>query len=133
MPIRLAVATRSAMATAIKTAAEAGTAPKLRIYSGAQPATGDTAASGTLLVDITLPDPAFTESGGVWTLADPGSVNVTTGGVAGWFRILTSADANVLDGSVGTSGTDLIVASTTFTAGVGVDIQSGGTITVPAG
>lgn len=135
MAIRPANATRSAMANAITTRADLGAgAAKLRIYSGAQPATGDTAPSGTLLVEIPLPDPSFGAAvNGVITLNDPASVNITTSGTAGWFRIVDSDNNNVIDGSVGTSGADLIVGTTTFTAGVGVDIQSGGTITVPAG
>lgn len=135
MAIRLPIATRNGMATAIKNAVDAGSgAGKMRIYSGSQPGSADSAASGTLLVDIPLPDPAFgSPSSGVITLADPNSTAVTTSGTAGWFRVLDSDNNTVFDGSVGTSGTDLVVATTTFTAGVAVDILSGGTITVPAG
>ena len=135
MAIRLPIATRNGMATAIKTAVDAGSgAGKMRIYSGSQPGSADSAASGTLLVEIPLPDPAFgSPSSGVITLADPNSTAVTTSGTAGWFRVLDSDNNTVFDGNVGTSGTDLVVATTTFTAGVAVDILSGGTITVPAG
>jgi hypothetical protein len=123
------------MADAIRNRVDLGASSgKLRIYSGSQPASAETAPSGTLLVEIPLPDPSFgAASNGVITLNDPGSVNVSSSGTAGWFRVLDSDNNTVFDGSVGTSGADLIVATTTFTAGVAVDIQSGGTITVPAG
>lgn len=135
MAIRLSNATRSAMADALETYADtgAGTA-KLRIYTGAQPATAETAASGTLLVEIPLIDPVFPASvNGVLTMNDPASVAATASGTAGWFRVVNPGGNTVFDGSVGTSGADLIVATTTFTSGVAVDILSGGTLTVPAG
>jgi len=135
MTIRLPDATRSAMADAIETYTDTGAGnAKLRIYTGSQPASANNAASGTLLVEITLVDPAFgAASAGVITLADPAAVAATTSGTAGWFRVVNPGGATVFDGSAGTSGTDLILATTTITAGVAVDILSGGTLTVPAG
>lgn len=106
----------------------------LRVYSGSQPATADAAATGTLLLE-------FTESGGVfvhgaaanglnWDDAVLGVINKAaaetwkaTGiadGTAGWFRFCANpADTGLLstslarvDGSVGTSGADMLVVST---------------------
>lgn len=53
MPVQLSVAARNARLDAIETTA--GTTAKLQIRSGAQPATCATAASGTLLAELTLP------------------------------------------------------------------------------
>ena len=109
----------------------------LRIYSGSQPATADAATTGTLLLE-------FTESGGVfvhgaaanglnWGDAVLGVIDKAAGetwkatgladGTAGWFRFSANpADIGAIstslarvDGSVGTSGTDMLVVSTAIT------------------
>jgi hypothetical protein len=135
MTIRLPSASRDAACDAVTNRADAGAAAgKLRIYTGSQPASANDAASGTLLVEITLPDPAFTSGGtGTNTLSDPASVNATAAGTAGWFRVLDSDNNTVLDGSAGTSGTDLILSNTNIAVGQAVDILSGGTVVMPAG
>ena len=109
----------------------------LYIYSGSQPATADTAASGTNLVIIS-------ESSGVWaagsadnglefdtysagtiskcTLETWSGVGIGGGGTAGWFRFCANpTDALALntvlpriDGSIGTSGANLNMSSTTI-------------------
>ena len=120
----------------------------LCIYSGSQPANGDTAFSGTLLVSITVGSGAFvcgTETyglefgdeasgylekcdGEVWS-----GVAVATG-TAGWFRFHANATDYVvsgasttlprIDGSVGTSGADLNMASTSIVSGSTYTIDS---------
>lgn len=68
MTVRIALAVRSDRADAINAAINAGSGPgKLQIRTGAQPATPETTASGTLILDFVLNDPAFTESGAVLT------------------------------------------------------------------
>lgn len=97
-----------------------GTAPLLRIYSGTQPADCATAASGTLLAEATLPSDwmAAAASGskaksGTWQDL---SANAT--GTAGYFRLLDSTGTTTHhQGSVGLAATDMIVDSTSFTAG----------------
>ena len=109
----------------------------LYIYSGSQPATADTAASGTNLVKIT-------ESSGEWVAGAEGNglefdtysagtiskctletwsgVGIGGGGTAGWFRFCANpTDALALstvlpriDGSIGTSGANLNMSSTTI-------------------
>jgi hypothetical protein len=137
MTIRLPSASRDAAVDAVTSRADLGAAAgKLRIYTGAQPASANDAASGTLLVEIPLPDPSFVSGGtGTNTLNDPASVNATAAGVAGWFRVLDSDNNTVLDGSAGAtgSGMDLILANTNIAVGQPVDIQSGGTVVMPAG
>ena len=97
-----------------------GTSPLLRIYSGPQPANCAAAASGVLLAEATLPSDwmAAASSGskaksGTWSDA---SANNT--GTAEHFRIYDSTGTTChMQGSVGTSSTDMIVDSTSFTAG----------------
>lgn len=132
--LKISNAARSAAADAIAALVDAGAAAgKLKIYSGSQPAGPDTAAAGTLLATVTLASTAFgSASSGVATLADPDAVTGVAAGTAAWFRIEDSDGNGVIDGSVGTSGADLNLATTTISVGVSVDISSGGTITMPA-
>lgn len=135
MAIRLPNASRDAACDAVTGRADLGAAAgKLRIYTGAQPATANDAATGTLLAEVVLADPAFTSGGtGVNTLTDPGPVTGQNAGVAGWFRVIDSDGNSVLDGSCGTSGADLVLSNTNIAVGQTVDISAGGTVTMPAG
>ena len=54
-----------------------------------------------------------------------------TGGTTTKFVTKTSAAAEILGGSVGTTGTDIVIDNTTVAAGVTVDLTAF-TITVPA-
>lgn len=105
----------------------------LKIYTGTQPAAGG-AATGTLLVTITLPADAMgaaasgvASKSGTWT-GTPGNT-----GTAEWFRIESSAGSRWYDGAVTATGGggDLELASTTINSGVPVTISSF-TITQPA-
>ena len=96
----------------------------LRIYDGSRPATGGTAT--TLLAELTLNATfAPAASSGVLTLnsitADS-SANAT--GTATWFRIVTSGATFVMDGSVGTSGQDLNLSTTSIVSGATVSVTS---------
>jgi hypothetical protein len=69
---------------------------------------------------------------GVITLSGtPLTVAASNTGTAGWFR-MWKADGTtaVLDGSVGTSGAQINLNTTSITSGVNVSITSG-TITMP--
>lgn len=130
MAVRLSASLANALADQIdSTLGNAGT---IKIYTGSQPATADTAASGTLLATFTLGSPGFgSASGGVITLSGtPLTVAAAATGTAGWFRMATSGAAAVLDGSVGTSGNQINLNTTSITSGVNVTITSG-TITMP--
>lgn len=104
----------------------------IEIYSGAQPATADAAATGTLLGTVTLAGGAFTPgtatNGLTWAAPANSAVTKSTDlwqfvgvatGTAGWFRLKGNAlDNNALsttlprlDGSIGSSGGDLILAN----------------------
>jgi hypothetical protein len=123
MALGLATALRTTRATAIRDAIDAGAAGLLRIYDGVRPATGGSAT--TLLAELTLSDPCGSVVNGVLTfsaITQDASANAT--GTATWFRIVTSAAAFVLDGSVGTSGADLNLTTTSVTTGQPVQVTS---------
>ncbi|MFI7125980.1 hypothetical protein ACIBQ1_09820 [Nonomuraea sp. NPDC050153] len=137
MATRIPTASRNAACDAIVDKIDVGsTNPqgRLRIYSGSQPASANDAASGTLLAEVNLANPAFSAaSTGVATLlGTPLSTTGVAAGTAGWFRIIDRNEATVVDGSAGTSGTELILNTATISIGVSVQITSG-TVTMPAG
>jgi hypothetical protein len=105
--------------------ARAGASALLRIYDGSRPATGGTAT--TLLAELTCNATfAPAAASGVLTLnaitADS-SANAT--GTATWFRIVQSdGTTHVMDGNVGTSGSDLNFNTTSIVAAASVSITS---------
>ena len=105
--------------------ARAGNAALLRIYSGTRPATGGTAT--TLLAELTCATPfASGAASGVltWgTVTQDSSANAT--GTATWFRLVQSdGSTHVMDGDVGTSGSDLNLTTTSIVSGQPVSISS---------
>lgn len=102
----------------------------INIYSGTRPATGG--PSGTLLAQLTCSNPSSaSNTGGVLTLDTIASdTNANATGTASWFRVTDSTGAFVLDGDVGTSGSDLNLNDTAITTGDTVSITSF-TITAP--
>ena len=114
---------RDAMLDAITT--HAGNAALLRIYDGSRPATAGTAT--TLLAELTCGTPfAAAAVNGVLTLGaitQDSSANAT--GTATWFRIVKSDGTTfVMDGSVGTSGSDLNLTTTSIVSGQPVSVSS---------
>jgi hypothetical protein len=125
MALAFASTLRSSRADLIDDAVNAGSgAGLLRIYSGTRPSTGGTAT--TLLAELTFSDPAFgVASGGVLTasaITADSSANNT--GTATWFRVVDSAGTFVMDGNVGTSGSDLNLNSTSISANQNVSVTS---------
>lgn len=88
-----------------------GTSAKLKIYTGAVPANCGTAASGTLLVDMTLPaDWMNAASANSKTKLGTWSAAGVAAGTAGYFRITDTAGTTVgMQGTAGTTGTDMIL------------------------
>lgn len=125
MTVGLATALRNSRLNLIRDAIDAGAgAGFLRIYDGTRPATGGTAT--TLLAELTYTDPcAPNASGGVLTFSSitPDS-SANASGTATWGRAVDSTGAFVKDFSVGTSGADLNLNTTTITAGVQVSCTS---------
>jgi hypothetical protein len=114
---------RNAQLDAITTFA--GASPLLRIYDGSRPATGGTAT--TLLAELTMNATSFpaASSGTLTANAITGDTSADADGTATWFRIVKSdGTTHVLDGSVGTSGTDLVLTSTSIVATEPVNVTS---------
>jgi len=108
----------------------------LRIYDGTQPANANTAiTTQVLLAELRFNATAApAASSGVLTMnsiTQDSSANNT--GTATWFHALKSDGSTVVfDGSVGTSGCDLNLGSTSITSGASVAVTSM-TFTVSAG
>lgn len=134
MATRISTAARNAACDAIVDLLDAGAgAGTLKIYTGSQPASAQDAETGTLLATFTLPDPVFGAAAtGVATANAISNATGAAAGTAGWFRAEDSTGANVIDGSVGTSGADLNLNTTTISVGLTVSITSW-TVTMPAG
>ena len=138
MTVRISTAARNAMVGAIAALVDGGSgAGKLRVYTGSQPAGGPgSAATGTLLLEITLNDPAFDAAASGSAALDVSPALSGTGvadGTAGWARILDSANTAVVDGSVTATGGggDITVSTTAISTGLTVNL-TGLTLTQPA-
>lgn len=96
----------------------------IRIYSGTRPATGG--AVTTLLAELTFSDPSFPAASSASmtanAISDDASADAT--GTATWFRVVDSNAVSVLDGDVGTSGSDLNLSTVAISAGATVSITS---------
>lgn len=135
MAMRIPTNVQSAAADAVVDLVDADVgAGKIEVRTGAQPATANLAASGTLLATFTLADPAFgaAASGVATLLGVPISTTAVASGTAGWFRCYDNSGDTVFDGAVATSGAELNLNTTTISNGVTVTITSG-TVTMPAG
>ncbi|WP_182377900.1 hypothetical protein [Nocardioides sp. WS12] len=135
MTFRIAVAVREDMMDALELAIDGGSGgATLEIRSGTQPADADTTATGTLLATLTLNDPGGVQATGVITIDVSPAITATAvaTATATWARLKDSAGATVLDGSVGTSGTDFIIDSTSITSGQTVALVAVSTLTLPA-
>lgn len=101
----------------------------VKLYSGTRPATVATALSGnTLLATWTFDATPWTAgaSDGVYNWADsPQSVAPAASGTATWARLFKSDGTTaVIDIDAGTSGTELILGSTTVTVGVNISLTA---------
>lgn len=100
----------------------------LRIYDGTQPATADTAiTTQVLLAELRFNATAApAASNGVLTFnAITQDSNADNTGTASWFRALKSDGSTALfDGAVGTSGSDINIATTAIVAGAIVGVSS---------
>lgn len=124
MPVcNISTAVKTLRSTQINTSIGANAVIEVR--SGPAPATPETTASGTLLATLTGNGTAFgTVSNGVLTANAIAQQNVTTSGTAGHVRIKTSGGTAVLDLDAGTSGTSVILNTTSLVAGGPVQVTS---------
>ena len=122
---QLANATVNAQADALSDLLDNG---YLRIYDGTQPATADTAISTqVLLAELRFNATAApAASGGLLTFnAITSDSSANASGTASWFRAFKSDGTTaVFDGSIGTSAANMIIATTTITAGQTVSCSS---------
>jgi hypothetical protein len=99
----------------------------LRIYDGTQPTNVDTSLGAqTLLAELALSATAASAaSSGVLTLSSitpDSSANAT--GTATWGALTTSGGTRIADFSVGTSGSDLNLNTTSIVSGAQVSVSS---------
>lgn len=117
--------TQNAMVDALTTLANSG---YLRIYDTPQPADANTAiTTQTLLAELRFGATAFgsATSGTATANAITADSSANNTGTAAWFRVLKSDGTTVLwDGSVGTSGADLNLNTTSIVSGATVSISS---------
>ncbi len=125
------MAVRNALLDAIETSI--GVSAVLKIYSGSAPANVAAAATGTVLATLNLPSDwmAAASSGSKALAGSWQDASADNTGTAGWFGIFASdGTTRHIQGTVGTSGTDMIVDSTSFTAGQSFSVTSF-TLTAP--
>lgn len=125
--LKYSIAQKAAQQNALTTVL--GSGALLLIYAGTQPATPDTAATGsTLLATLTCATPfAPTTTTATLTLGTITGANAVAAGTAAWYRITTSAaNGNVahIDGTVGTTASDLILTNTNIAVGQAVSVSS---------
>jgi hypothetical protein len=99
----------------------------LDIYDGTQPATADTAVSTqTKLARLTFGSTAFAAAvAGVATanaITSDSAADAT--GTATWFRALKSDGTAVLDGSVGTATSNLVLNTTSIVVNAAVSVSA---------
>jgi len=118
MTLQYSTTVRNAQLDAMETAV--GVSAILKIRSGSAPANCGTADSGTVLATLNLPsDWMAAASGGVKGKSGTWSdSSADAGGTAAHFRLYASDGTTChAQGTVGTSGTDMIVDNTSFSAG----------------
>ncbi len=126
MTIKYSTTVRTDRATSLNT--DIGAGAKIRIYSGARPTAVDTALSGnTMLVEMTGNATAFgAAANGVLTANAITAGTAVAAGTASFFRVFkTDGTTAVVDGDVGSSGSDLNLAGgTTIGAGATIGTSS---------
>lgn len=134
MTIQFSVAVRNAMLDAIETTM--GTAVKIQIYTGAQPANCAAVSTGTKIAEFTLALDwaSAAASGSKAVLGVPlSTTGINGGGVAGYYRFVDSAGVNCHEqGSITATGGggDMTIDNTTIATGQTVQI-TGFTKTAP--
>ncbi len=115
--LKVTAVSRNAALNALTALLNSGT---LVGYTGTQPATADTAVSGTKLFTCTFNATAYgAASAGTATAgAIVSDTNAVAGGTVGYIRCFkTDGTTAVLDGSVGTSGADFNFDTLTISIG----------------
>jgi len=125
---RLTNAAASAAADAVVDLIDGGAgAGTIKIYTGTIPTDANTAIGAqVLLATLTFSDPAFgAASNGVATAsAITSDTTADATGTATWARIADSNGTTIMDVTVGTSGEDINLNTTSIVAGATVAITS---------
>jgi len=126
MAIKFDTTTRNAEMDAVTT--RVGTSARLRVYNGTRPANPGTAiTTQTMLVELTCNATAFAPaaSGGVLTANAISNGTAAATGTASWFRLFQSNGTTaIVDGDVGTSGSDLNLNNTSIATSQTVSVTS---------
>ena len=125
MALGLIAALRNSMLDEITALVDAGASNGfVRIYDGTRPATGG--AATTLLAELDFADPSFAAAAaGVLTAnAIVDEASAPASGTATWFRAVDDAGTAVLDGNVGSAGSDLNLNTTTIASTNTVAVSS---------
>lgn len=129
MAFQLANTTKVVTSTARRDLLSGG---EVRLYSGAQPANPQTAATGLLLATIALPTPCGTVSTTgttvKLTITLPLSY-VTTSGTLGYARFCRSTGAVVMDGECGIPGSSAAVIISPASGTPSLAVFAGGELT----
>lgn len=126
MAVQLSTGVRNARLDQLETTV--GTAPLFRLYSGSAPADCATAASGTKLVETTLPsDWMANAASGSKAKSGTWSSTAVASGTAGYFRVYDGAGATChVQGAVTATGGggDLTLDNTSINSGQTVTITT---------
>jgi len=125
MAVQLSVTVRNARLDAIETAV--GASALLRVFSGSPPANCAAADSGTLIAELTLPSNWMADAAsgakaiaGTWQ-----DLSCNNSGTVGHFRLYNAAGSTChLQGTAGTSDTDMIVDAASPNAGQSFTVAS---------
>ena len=120
--VNLAATLKNTRAAAINTAI--GTSGTLKLYTGAQPASPDSAATGTLLVTLPLSATAGVASGGVLTFNPITQTNAIADGTVGYGRFCTSGGTPIVDVDVAVSGATVTINTTSIVTGGPIQVTS---------
>lgn len=125
MAIQFSLAVRNARLDSVESTT--GTSALMRLFTGSPPANCAAADSGTLLAELSLPtDWMAAASGGSKSLAGTWEdLSANGSGTFGHFRVYNTAGSTChIQGTAGTSGTDMIVSAATVTAGDSFTVTS---------
>lgn len=124
MALQYSVAVNNARLDAVETAT--GASAKLRIYTGSAPANCAAAASGILLVEMSLPaDWMNAASAASKTKLGTWSGTGAAAGTAGYFRIVDNAGTTAhVQGTCGQGTGDLSLDNTNIAVGQTVSVNS---------
>lgn len=123
MAVTTSNAVKNARLDAISTAW--GATPKLRLYSGTMPANASASLSGnTLIVEVT-PVPAAASGAVKDILGGSKTGTAVATQTATFYRLYDTTGATCHEqGTVGTSGTDLVIDNTSISSGQTVNFNS---------